>query len=78
MKDFPHFNKLPFQITEKRMTEQQVRCVRSMNISPVMQISRSHCRSAVCLGSSVQDKRFLSLADCYLHHDSQRDAQVSV
>lgn len=78
VKDFPHLNKLQFQITEKRITEQQVTCVRSINISPAMQISRSHRGSAVCLGSSAQDKRFLSLADCDLHHESQRDAQVSV
>lgn len=43
MKDFPHLNKLQFRITEKRITEQQVRCVPSMNISPAMQISSVQC-----------------------------------
>lgn len=77
MKDFPNFHTLQFQITEKRITEQQVGCERSMNIPSFMQISRSRRRSAVCLGSSVQDKRFMSLADYDLHRKSQRDAQVS-
>lgn len=77
MKYFPNFHKLQFQITEKWITEQQVGCERSINISLFMQISRSHRRSVVCLESSVQDKRFISLADCDLHYESQRDAQVS-
>lgn len=77
MKDFPNIHRLQFQMTENRITEQQVGCERSMNISPFMQISRSRRGSAVCLESSVQDKRFMSLADCDLHYESQRDAQVS-